>query len=406
MADKLDWLNEHFVLLKHMDVNDVVANENYKIPFELQNLALNCKTAEDYIKKLAVDKKYKQSNEFLSYAIHQRALAWWGYCCVLSLIEELKQNPHKPRDIEDIGKPKPFDIPEWAQMQEALDPEKPIEQIKLEEIISKKDEMVASLWEKVPKDIKELHDEIYGIFMDEFINQFGKTPQEAIDEALDLLRNMSEDDDLKHLEQSPIFKAEKELKEKIETMRKETVEKIKQAIPKKSHEELDLQTKNALNATYAYIVAPNDVNAKQCMDLGNLCPDTPEGLLSLVAFWSYGNLMPNSNQVVKTPGGLAANGFNSLLMMLAVKEGGTRKFNERMELYFNLGKDVAFGKNNWAEYVASRTMPHEADESVIKKITTPSSEQTVTSQSQSNTNASTPIEEKQDTNKFQRFEAK
>lgn len=31
MADKLDWLNQHFVLLLHKTVAEVIANENYKL---------------------------------------------------------------------------------------------------------------------------------------------------------------------------------------------------------------------------------------------------------------------------------------------------------------------------------------------------------------------------------------
>lgn len=70
-----------------------------------------------------------------------------------------------------------------------------------------------------------------------------------------------------------------------------------------------------MDSSYAYIVAPNDLNALNCLNLGNLCPDLPEGLLSLVCFWSYGNMTPNvdNSMVVKTPPGLAANGLNSLL---------------------------------------------------------------------------------------------
>ena len=69
------------------------------------------------IRFLSWDQKlFKEGCEFLGYAMHKRAAAWWAYCCVLSLQEELKINPFKPRDIEDIGKPKPFEIPEWAKV--------------------------------------------------------------------------------------------------------------------------------------------------------------------------------------------------------------------------------------------------------------------------------------------------
>ena len=115
MADKLEWLNHHYVLLNNALVDDVVAQKGYKVPFKLKELALEKKYSQDYLNSLWDQKLFKEGCEFLGYAMHKRAAAWWAYCCVLSLQEELKINPFKPRDIEDIGKPKPFEIPEWAK---------------------------------------------------------------------------------------------------------------------------------------------------------------------------------------------------------------------------------------------------------------------------------------------------
>lgn len=117
-----------------------------------------------------------------------------------------------------------------------------------------------------------------------------------------------------------------------------------------------------MDSAYAYIVAPNDLNAQNCLNLGNLCPDLPEGLLSLVCFWSYGNMTPNADNqrtmVIKTPPGLAANGLNSLLLMCALAKGGTRKFDERVKLYFEIGKEIAYGHNVWSVHVANKLAPH------------------------------------------------
>lgn len=117
-----------------------------------------------------------------------------------------------------------------------------------------------------------------------------------------------------------------------------------------------------MDSSYAYIVAPNDLNALNCLNLGNLCPDLPEGLLSLVCFWSYGNMTPNvdnnKTMVIKTPPGLAANGLNSLLLMCALAKGGTRKYAERVKLYFEIGKEIAYGHNVWSVHVANKLPPH------------------------------------------------
>lgn len=362
MADKLDWLNQHFVLLLHSQVESVVLNENYKLPFEFKDLAKNCPLSEDFIKKLAVDQKYKEASEFLSYNLHHRALAWWAYCCVLSLRKELALNPAQEIDIESIGKPKPFDIPDWAKEppKRTISPE---DQKILDDLYKKLDEYKA-LNEKALKlvdpEIMQAHQEIQDIVYGEFKKIYGKNPQEMLQDALNELEKAKDSDSFFDIENSPIVKAERELSEKIEGIRQNTIKTIKSALPKKSKEELKLQTDSAIKASLGYVIAPTDENSKKCMDLGNACPDTPEGLLSLVCFWSYGNLMPMSNQVVKTPAGLAANGFNSLLLMCALAKGGRRNFDERVHHYFNIGKEVAFGINNWSEHMTDKHLEPDA----------------------------------------------
>lgn len=117
---------------------------------------------------------------------------------------------------------------------------------------------------------------------------------------------------------------------------------------------------SALDAVYRYVVSPDDDNASVCLDIGNLLPDEPEGLLSLCAFWSYGNLAPGKN-VVKTPAGMFANGLNGLLLMCALKEGGVLTPKQRYEQYYNLGYAVASGADNWGESVEMSEIPHDAE---------------------------------------------
>ena len=118
MPDKLDWLNEHFVLMKHRTVQEETVNSHYKIPFEQRELAKQNPLAEDYLKKLAEQELFPLASDFLAFNIHQRALAWWAYCCVLSVEKELLEKPHKPVDISEIGVRKKPEIPDWAKMPE------------------------------------------------------------------------------------------------------------------------------------------------------------------------------------------------------------------------------------------------------------------------------------------------
>src|SRR5574344_206121 len=352
MADKLDWINQNFVLLTHADVKDVIEQENYKLPFELRELSLFCPKSDDFIKKLAVDNKYKQAIEFLSYDIHHRALAWWGYCSVLSLRDELEKVPPVDVDIESIGKPKAFNIPDWAK-EPAFDPNQEIDKAAVQEAEAKISELKAKRDEyraKIPKDVLDYENKIRKIIDDSIKDVCGFTLQEFFDDTLEKAKNYTEPP-LVDETKSPIFKAREELKAKIEKIRQETIMTIKMAVPSKSKEEIEFQTSKAIEACKNFIIAPTDTAAKLCMDLGNTCPDTPEGMLCLICFWSYGNLMPCTDQVIKTPNGLAANGFNSLILMCALAKGGERTFAERMQHYFEIGREVGFGSNNWSDHL-------------------------------------------------------
>ncbi|MBQ4246219.1 MAG: hypothetical protein II733_03600 [Succinivibrio sp.] len=353
MADKLDWLNKHYVLMNHKLVEDVVKNENYKVPFEYQDLAKEYPGSEDFSKKLAEQNKFKEASTFLSFNMHHRAMAWWGYCCVMSLRKELEEAPAPEVDWDNLGKAKPFEIPDWAKApvspSDIVDPEKKAELLKQLSDIRQKCEDYKKTF---PQKYLDLYSKVESIFIEEFKKKNnGKTPMDLFHEASEKLKNVKPDDVPFVDPNSPIFKARDELRADLEKIRVDTLKTVKAAVPMKNKEELKLQKGNSLDAAYAYICDPSDKNAKACLDLGNLCPDTPEGLLSLVCFWSYGNMCPGSNMVVKTPAGLAANGMDKLILMCALAKGGTCKFDERMEQYFLIGQEVITAQNLWADQV-------------------------------------------------------
>lgn len=369
MADKLKWLNQHFVLLKNELVMDVVLNDNYKIPFELQKTAELNPRSEEFIARMLEQKQYKEFCTFLGHNMHVRAVVWWGYCIVLSLQKELEEAPYEERDIADIGKPKPFDIPDWAKTPDWVDSQSQTPPIpddakkKIDELIqacNKAKQDADAFLATVPKEILDEFAEIEEIVLSSFKSKFGMTPDEfaakTVNEVKQLLENPPKFVDKNN---SPIFKAENDLKEKLESIRQETIEKVKMAVPKKHPEEMKMQKSNAMSAAYSYIAAPNDENAAICMEVGNACPDQPEGMLALTAFWSYGNLTPFEKMVVKTPPGLLANGITSLINMCALARGGTRKYKERLEHYADIGLEVVFGQNNWSKHLEHWDAPHE-----------------------------------------------
>ena len=136
----------------------------------------------------------------------------------------------------------------------------------------------------------------------------------------------------------------------------------KAVIPPQMPEHRKQISDNALQAVYRWVVSPDETNSKKALDTGNECPDMPAGLLALCAFWAGGNLLPEGEQVVPTPPGLAANGLCQVLLMCALHKGGTRKLKERYEHYFNLGVDVMTGQNNWDLSVIEGEAPHEEQE--------------------------------------------
>ena len=117
MADKLDWLNRHFTLIRYINTEDVVTKEGYKIRPDLEGQFAGVAGAEEMVFKLARAENYKDACELLSYMAHRRAAVWWAYRCVLSLLMELREKPAEDRDIAAIGTNFTPTVPDWAKVE-------------------------------------------------------------------------------------------------------------------------------------------------------------------------------------------------------------------------------------------------------------------------------------------------
>lgn len=352
MADKLEWINKHPVLLAYQTVAEAGSKENYKIRPDLEQEIAPTDSSEKCLQKLGEAKKWKDACEYMAYAMHKRAAVWWGYCCVLSLFEELEQSPMQERDIADIGKPAPHNIPDWAKNDT---PDKIMGKEAVDDAFKEAKAMIENAKKMIPHEIQSRFDSVLNEVFGQFKKQYGIAPMDLLQKAID---SYNPDVALVNEAASPMRKAEKELKDRIEKMRLETVALIKSALPPKMPEHVKKLKEEAMNAVYSWVVAPDEVNSKKALDVGNSCPDTPAGLLSLVAFWSLGNLNPTGERFVPTPPGLAANGLNSVLLTCSLHQGGTRKFNERFKVYFDIGMNTLYGKNNWGESLEERIAPH------------------------------------------------
>ncbi|MDR3301897.1 MAG: hypothetical protein LBT01_05110 [Spirochaetaceae bacterium] len=353
MSDKLDWLNKHLVLVRCVTMDDAVGKEGYKIRPDLEELCAGVRGAQEMIFKFATAGRYKCAAELMASIGHHRAIIWWAYRCVISLLEELAVNPSVDRDIADIASNFEVTVPDFAKVQP---PEPDMEKIaKIKADIAQSIADLEKAKAQLDPEIVKLFDEALEVGYQKFKAVQGIHP-------MDLIKKLGErvgEDQHPIDRNSPIFQEAAKIKAQLGAIQKETVDTIKSVIPPKMPAHEKKVRDNALSAVYRWISAPDEPNSKACLELGNECPDTPAGLLSLSAFWAFGNLMPGGKQVIHTPPGLAANGICQVLLMCALHKGGTRKLKERYELYFKLGVDVLSGADNWEYSLASESAPHE-----------------------------------------------
>ncbi|MDR2634343.1 MAG: hypothetical protein LBC51_12095 [Treponema sp.] len=355
MADKLEWMHKHLAVVRYTSIKEIAEKENYQIRPDLAELYVGVDNAEAMVFKFADLERFKCAGELMIYIAHKRAAVWWGYRCVLSLMEELLLNPAGERDIATIGADieKGPEVPEFAQVKP---PEPDPEQIAaMQESLAQMEADYQKARAAADPEMLALVEEAMEVAFQEFKKVQGIHPMDLLKKLGERLREDPNPID----PNSPIFQEAAKLKAQLAAVQKDTVETIKAVLPPKVPAHQKKISDNALSAVYRWVAAPGPENAQRCLDAGNVCPDQPGGLLSLSAFWAFGDLMPDGEQIVPTPPGLAANGLTQTLLLCALSPGGVRKVKERYAEYFRLGVEVLTGANNWEATLADRKMPHE-----------------------------------------------
>jgi len=369
MADKLDWLNRHLVLVRYLTVAEAVEQENYKIRPDLAELFAGVTGTQEMVYKFARVGRFKCASEFLAYISHRRAAVWWGYRCVLSLLEELAVNPAAERDIADIGARFETTVPDFAKVKPP-EPD-PAQIAALKAQVAGMEAEYQKARAAVDPEALALVDEAVGVVYQEFQRVHGIHPIELVKK---LARAAASQSPHRADPASPLFAEAAKLKAQLAAVQKDTVDTIKAVIPPAAPAQERKVRAEALEAVHRWVVAPDDENSKKCLEAGNACADTPAGLLALTAFWSWGNLMPGAPQVVPTPPGLAPNGLCQVLLFCALAKGGTRKLKERYEHYFNLGVEVMTGADNWEEGLVKGTPPHAETAAAAREAPRPRSQ--------------------------------
>ncbi|MBR4126298.1 MAG: hypothetical protein IKR09_01810, partial [Alphaproteobacteria bacterium] len=291
MSDKLNWINRHFVLLRHKNLDDVCNIEGYKIRPDLLSFFDDKTDAEEIVWDFADAGRWKCACDLLAYVAHRRAAVWWAYQCLLSLNEELETVPAEDRDIDSIATSFEPTVPDFAKIEPVKADPKDIQEAK--EMLNKINQEIASLRELVDPEALAKVEESLDYAFDLFKKEHGVTPIELVKMALE-----KEKDPMPIDPESPIFKAADSIKTQLMQVRQETLDTIHAVIPPKVPAHEAKVRDNAMQAVYRWVVSPDEVNAKKALEVGNECPDTPAGLLSLCAFWAGGNLMPEGEQVV------------------------------------------------------------------------------------------------------------
>jgi hypothetical protein len=353
MADKLDWLNKHFTVVRYTSISELQAKENYKIRPDMEGFFAGVEGTETMTYKLADAGKWKDACELMAYMVHRRAGIWWGYRCALSLMEEILLNPAGERDIATIGINMEPEVPEFAKI-ELPEPD-PAIQAQFDALLAETRGMVKDANAQLDQNMLHYVEESVEIAFQEFKKIHGVHP-------IDLLKQIGAQLTQPRYQidpASPIIVEAAKLKAQLAAMQKDTVATIKSVLPPKVPAHQKKLSDNALSAVYCWVAAPNEENSRHCLDVGNECPDQPGGLLSLSAFWAFGNLMPAGEQVIPTPPGLASNGLVQTLLLCALAPGGVRKVKERYAEYFRLGVEVLTGADNWDFSLVESKMPHE-----------------------------------------------
>ena len=257
MADKLDWMNKHLVLLRYISLADVMEKEGYKIRPDLEELFAGMSGAEEMVFKFANVERYKCACELMAYLAHKRAAVWWGYRCVLSLVEELKINPAEERDIADIGAKLEPEVPDWAKV-ESPKPS-PEDMAEAEAMIAQRHAEYQKMRAAIDPDILKFVEDLVEVGHEEFRKEHGIHPMELIKQLGEKLKTNPHEVD----PNSPIFQEVAKLKAQLGALQKETVETIKSVIPPKVPEHQKKQRDNALNAVYRWVAAPDAENSQK-----------------------------------------------------------------------------------------------------------------------------------------------
>lgn len=361
MSDKLEWKDKHIIFFKHSGLKDMIEQEGYVLDENLEELA---KQSNDdvfvFLELLEKNKLFKQACDFLVYALHKRVMIWWLYSCELELLKELKELDKESKDKKDDNE---FTMPQWFDeliakaKDNAQETQKEFEkkqgelEAEIEKLKARHKELEAQVEPEILAEFNSIKENIYKEIEKETGIYLPKYQEELIEKA----KNPVFEDEY---ENSDLKKEMDKLKAKLDENKKEIEEQLELYFPKKDEAKHKARINNALNSIYAWIVSPDEENSKKVFESASSIEGDAEGLLALSTFYAYGNLNLEGELFVKAPNALVSNTAKAALVKLSL-EKGERKPKQRYELFFKMGLDIAYGKDNWEESLSKDKAPHE-----------------------------------------------
>ena len=391
MSDDLKWMNRHAVLLRDKAWAGIAAKENYKIRADLRPLFDAHPDSLELLGAMAERKLYREGCEFIARMTHRRAAVWWGYSCLLTILEERKQPQAKPRELEELelmldGVTKEMgvkfpslgssmeDIDNFCKMPEIdlrkfleIPPPPPQDNSALAAASSAVKGKLDAIDRLIPADVRTKFADSRQVLERIASAAMGMPSKSFYAAALERAKANPLTYSIDRTN-APLMQKLLRVRDMLETMRKGTIAQIKAAFPEKfpATPEAKLllaadakkRCDTAIQAVWRWIVSPDERNTTLAMEAGNAVPGTPEGLLAYTAAWSFGDLAPEGRVTVPVPPELPGTGLNAALLEMALDTDGTRKMGERYELYFKLGMDVIFARDLWPDAVSKERAPH------------------------------------------------
>jgi len=393
MADKLEWMEQHPVLFRDNCWRYAADRQGYKVRADLVSLFEQYPEVLQVLYALRDKGDYSVACDLMARMLHPRAAVWWGYVCMLTLLEERKERkvrkPEEPEAMQiarEALKNLPFKMPSLdidfkdpkftAKDMMPMTPDKfpkipkpPMNDPAAAANSLKLHEKANALRDLIPPAVRSQYETLKKAAEADFIKTQGFSPVETYQQ---IQATMKENPVVLYsvdYENSPqlqaIMKAQNATAAQLDGILAGIKAQFPELFPPTPEAAMlfdkaeQKKTADAIQAVYQWIVAPDEVNSQVALDAGNNAADKPEGMLAFTAFWSFGDLAPEGKVIVPTPPQLAPTGLASSLLLMSLEPGGPRKTEERWQLYYELGIEVAFARNLWPDALLEELAPHD-----------------------------------------------